>query len=61
MSKITRKQIMTELNWARQVAKFSAENETDTLHEAEINALWHLHDVLKDVIQLMEYEGRAGE
>ena len=61
MSLLTRDMIMQELTRTKNFVEMEADSETDTLHEAEINALWHLSDLLKDVIQLIEYEGRTSD
>ena len=59
MSLLTRDRIIQELTRIKNFTEMEADSEKDTLEESEINALWHLNDVLKDVIQLMQYEGRV--
>lgn len=59
MSLLTRERIIQELERVKNFTEMEADSEKDTLDEAEINALWHLNDLLKDVIQLIEYTGRV--
>jgi len=61
MSLLTRERIIQELERVKNFTEMEADSEKDTLDEAEINALWHLNDLLKDVIQLIEYTGRVKE